>query len=50
MKEERESKGESKEEFIKRKRDERKKTWYTGMLQAQFVDGTKDKADKLENG
>ena len=39
--------GESKEEFTKRKRGERKKTWHTGKLQGQFVEGTKDIADEL---
>ena len=39
--------GELKEEFTKRKRDERKKTWHTAKLQGQFVVGTKDIADEL---
>ena len=39
--------GESKEDFTKRKRDEGKKTWHTGRLQGQFVEGTKDIADEL---
>ena len=38
---------EEKEEFTKRKIDARKKTWYTGKLQGQFVEGIKDIADKL---
>ena len=39
--------GASKEVFTKRKRDERNKTWHTGKLQGQFVQGTKGIADEL---
>ena len=34
--------GETKEEFTKRKRDERKKTLHEGKLQGQFVEKTRN--------
>ena len=39
--------GETKEEFIKRKSDGRKKTLYEGMLQGQFVEKTRHKLHKF---
>ena len=39
--------GETKEEFTKRKRDERKKTLHEGKLQGQFVEKTRNIAHKF---
>ena len=39
--------GETKEEFTKRKRDERKKTFYEGKLQGQFVEKTRNIAHEF---
>ena len=40
--------GETKEEFTKRKRDERKKSLHEGKLQGQFVEKTRNAAHEFQ--